>query len=87
MCACVCGQIDALCTARHEGEHESSRRVKTEILAEMEGVQSSKAQLLVLGATNCPFALDPAVRRRFAKVCVLACHNFWSPLLFVIHGI
>ena len=62
-------QIDALCIARQAGESESSRRVKTEILAQMEGVQSSKAQLLVLGAVNCPYALDPAVRRRFAKVC------------------
>ena len=66
-------QIDALCTARQEGESEFSRRVRTEILAQMEGVQSSKGQLLVLGATNCPYALDPALRRRFAKVppCLL----------------
>ena len=68
----VVGAFDLLCTTRQEGESESSRRVKTGIPAGMEGVQSSKAQLLVLGATNCPCALDTAVRRRFAKVC-------WQP--------
>ena len=49
------------------GESESSRRIKTEFLVQMDGVGSSMAGVLVLGATNVPWELDPAMRRRFEK--------------------
>lgn len=61
-------QIDALCSTRGEGESESARRIKTEFLVQMQGVTSSEARVLVLGATNLPYGLDQAVRRRFDKV-------------------
>lgn len=44
-----------------------SRRVKTEFLIQMQGVGNECKDLLVLGATNLPWALDSAVRRRFEK--------------------
>jgi len=50
---------------RGEGENESSRRVKTEFLVQMQGVGNDMNGVLVLGATNLPWALDPAIRRRF----------------------
>jgi vacuolar protein-sorting-associated protein 4 len=34
----------------------------------MQGVNSHEARVLVLGATNLPYGLDQAVRRRFDKV-------------------
>jgi vacuolar protein-sorting-associated protein 4 len=49
------------------GENESSRRIKTEFLVQMQGVGKANTGVLVLGATNTPWELDPAVRRRFEK--------------------
>ena len=60
-------EIDSLCTARSEGESESSRRIKTEFLVQMDGVGADQRGVLILGATNVPWELDPAVRRRFEK--------------------
>eukprot|EP01041_Mallomonas_annulata_P007923 gene7923-16214_t len=62
-------EIDSLCTSRSEGESESSKRIKTEFLVQMDGVGHGDAQggVLVLGATNVPWELDPAMRRRFEK--------------------
>ena len=57
-------QVDALVSARTDGENDSTRRLKNELLVRM----SEAAQgVLVLAATNVPWALDPAVRRRFER--------------------
>lgn len=60
-------EIDSMCGNRSEGENEASRRVKTEFLVQMQGVGNENKNVLVLGATNLPWALDPAVRRRFER--------------------
>jgi vacuolar protein-sorting-associated protein 4 len=60
-------EVDSLCGSRSEGESDSMRRVKTEFLVQMDGVGNSSGQLLVLGATNIPWELDAAIRRRFEK--------------------
>lgn len=52
---------------RGEGENEASRRVKTEFLVRMQGVGNTLDGVLVLGATNTPWSLDPAIRRRFQR--------------------
>jgi vacuolar protein-sorting-associated protein 4 len=52
---------------RGDGENEASRRVKTEFLVQMDGVGAESTGILVLGATNLPWALDPAIRRRFER--------------------
>lgn len=56
-----------MCGSRSEGENESSRRVKTEFLVQMQGVGNQNDKVLVLGATNLPWALDSAIRRRFER--------------------
>lgn len=41
--------------------------MKTEFLIQMQGVGNDCKDVLVLGATNLPWAIDSAVRRRFEK--------------------
>merc|ERR1711879_555948 len=49
------------------GEADNTRRIKTEFLVQMQGVGVDMDGVLTLGATNCPWDLDPAIRRRFQK--------------------
>lgn len=61
-------EIDSLLTARSENENESSRRIKTEFLVQLDGAHSNgEEKLLVIGATNRPQELDEAAKRRFVK--------------------
>ncbi|CAN6351660.1 unnamed protein product [Urochloa humidicola] len=61
-------EIDSLLSQRKsDGEHESSRRLKTQFLIEMEGFDSGNEQILLIGATNRPQELDEAARRRLTK--------------------
>ncbi|XP_033217586.1 fidgetin-like protein 1 isoform X2 [Belonocnema kinseyi] len=61
-------EIDSLLSQRSDQEHESSRRMKTEFLVQLDGAATSeKDRILVLGATNRPYELDEAARRRLVK--------------------
>ena len=60
-------EIDSLCGARGEGDNESAKRVKTEFLVQMQGVGNDDTGVLVLAATNLPWSLDSAIRRRFER--------------------
>ncbi|KAL9178877.1 hypothetical protein ACHAXT_011850 [Thalassiosira profunda] len=60
-------EVDSLCGSRSEGESDSARRIKTEFLVQMDGVGKQEGDVLVLGATNVPWELDAAIRRRFEK--------------------
>ena len=60
-------EIDSLCSSRSDNESDSVRRIKTEFLVQMQGVGNDMDKILVLGATNIPWVLDSAIRRRFEK--------------------
>jgi len=71
-------EIDALLSSRGGGtEHEASRRSKTEFLIGWSDLQKAAAgkdsgvgdasRVLVLAATNCPWDIDEAARRRFVR--------------------
>lgn len=60
-------EVDSLCSSRSDNESESARRIKTEFLVQMQGVGNDNDGILVLGATNIPWVLDSAIRRRFEK--------------------
>lgn len=73
-------EIDSILTSRdgEGGEHEASRRMKTELLIQMDGVKTESAsslssegatsqQVFVMAASNLPWDLDIAVLRRLEK--------------------
>lgn len=76
-------EIDSILSARSSNEHEATSRIKTEFLihwSDLARAAAGKAvssgdpsRVLVLGATNLPWAIDEAARRRF--VCFFPFHQ------------
>lgn len=64
-------EIDSLCANRGtDTEHEASRRFKAELLIQMDGLNAASNDskiIMVLAATNHPWDIDEAFRRRFEK--------------------
>ncbi|WP_456474677.1 CDC48 family AAA ATPase [Candidatus Pyrohabitans sp.] len=65
-------EIDAIAPKREEVHGEVERRVVAQLLALMDGLKS-RGRVVVIGATNRPDALDPALRRpgRFDREIVI----------------
>lgn len=68
-------EIDSILTKRGDNDHESSTRLKTEFMVQIDGASSTAEEdrILVIGATNRPHKLDEAIIRRFSK-------RFYVPL-------
>ena len=67
-------ELDAIAPKREElgGEKQVERRVVGQLLALMDGLEE-RGQVIIIGATNLPNALDPALRRpgRFDREIVI----------------
>ncbi len=63
-------EVDALAADRNDMRRSAGRTLINQFLAEMDGQVSSNEGLLILGATNAPWHIDPAFRRpgRFDRV-------------------
>jgi transitional endoplasmic reticulum ATPase len=55
-------EIDAIAPKREEATNEVERRMVSQLLALLDGM-GSRGQVIVIGATNRPNAIDPALRR------------------------
>lgn len=61
-------EIDSILSSRGTGEHEASRRMKTELLIQLDGlIRSNNDRVFLLAASNLPWELDMALLRRLEK--------------------
>lgn len=59
-------EIDSFCGIRNDQETDGNRRLKNELLTQIQGVsKTSLFEPIILGATNVPWLIDPAFLRRF----------------------
>lgn len=67
-CIIFIDEVDSLCAARGQSEANAyAGKVLTEFLVQMDGVGSDQTGVTVIGATNIPWSLDDAIRRRFQQ--------------------
>ena len=60
-------EIDSFLRERATGDHEVTAMMKAEFMTLWDGLTSSSDRILVLGATNRPADIDPAILRRMPK--------------------
>lgn len=69
-CVFFIDEIDALGASRSDMKQSSGRHLINQFLQELDGINNTNEGVLVLGATNTPWNLDPAFRRpgRFDRI-------------------
>ena len=60
-------EIDCLISNLKESQHEASKRFKSELFTQMDGITSSEGRVFILASTNSPWDLPDALLRRFDK--------------------
>jgi len=83
-------EVDSVGTKRGDGENEASKKVLAEMLVQMDGISEMNSEedndknnnkeikpkfVMVMGATNLPWDLDEALRRRFEKRIYISLPN------------
>lgn len=69
-CVVFFDEVDALGAKRSDMRQSAGKNVINQFLAELDGIQADNEGILIIGATNTPWALDPAFRRpgRFDRI-------------------
>jgi SpoVK/Ycf46/Vps4 family AAA+-type ATPase len=69
-CVLFIDEIDALGASRSDMKQSSGRHLINQFLQELDGIDSANDGVLIMGATNTPWNLDPAFRRpgRFDRI-------------------
>ncbi len=69
-CVLFFDEIDALGASRSDMKQSSGRHLINQFLQELDGIDNNNDGILILGATNTPWNLDPAFRRpgRFDRI-------------------
>jgi SpoVK/Ycf46/Vps4 family AAA+-type ATPase len=69
-CVIFFDEIDALGASRHSMVNNAGKNVINQFLSELDGISSKNEGLLIIGATNTPWAMDSAFRRpgRFDRI-------------------
>ncbi|WP_009965201.1 MULTISPECIES: ATP-binding protein [Verrucomicrobium] len=62
-CVLVFDELDSLAPDRRHVRDTQMRNVVNQFLSELDGLRSDNQRILVIGATNSPWQLDPALRR------------------------
>jgi SpoVK/Ycf46/Vps4 family AAA+-type ATPase len=72
-CVLFLDEVDALGLKRSNLSHSAGRNVVVQLLTELDSTRSDNEGLFVLGATNQPWDLDPALRRpgRFDRMLLV----------------
>jgi len=80
-------EVDSLLSLRGLEEVGGERRVKTQFLIELDGLRTREREgVVVIGATNRPWDLDPAVIRRFERRIYVPLPDFEARKeIFTIH--
>lgn len=56
-------ELEALAGKRHYSREQSAAKLVSQFLSEMDGFSKNNGGVLIIGATNVPWSLDPAFRR------------------------
>jgi transitional endoplasmic reticulum ATPase len=69
-CILFIDEIDALGASRSDMKQSAGRHLINQFLQELDGIDNSNEGVLIIGATNTPWNLDPAFRRpgRFDRI-------------------
>lgn len=72
-CVLFLDEVDALGMKRANLSHSAGRNVVVQLLAELDGTRADNEGVFVLGATNQPWDIDPALRRpgRFDRMLLV----------------
>ena len=74
-CILFIDECDSLFRSRFDDENSVERTLKTEIMTLWDDLSRSECRVLVIGATNRPQDIDPAIQRRFERSYLIGLPN------------